>query len=141
MSKHAVTLPVPDHVYDQAHRIAEERSISVEAVLLRHLEEAFADSLPRLPADEQRELDALTRLCDDALWTIARERLPKSRQMRMATLMDANSRGQLDRVQRLELEELVAQGQRLSLRKAQAAALLTERGQAVTPEEMSSAGE
>ncbi len=141
MSKHAVTLPIPNHVYDRAHRIAQERSISVEAVMLRQLEEAFAEPLPRLPAGEQHELDALVRLCDDALWTIARERLPKGRQTRMATLMDENSRGQLDRVHRLELEELVQQGQRLSLRKAQAAALLTERGHAVSPEEMLSAGE
>ena len=44
----------------------------------------------------------------------------------MQVLMDANSQGTLHEAQRPELEALVAQGQRLSLRKAQAAALENE---------------
>lgn len=52
----------------------------------------------------------------------------------MQTLMEENSQGTLADMQRAELETLVVQGQQLSLRKAHAAALLTERGYPVTLE-------
>ena len=51
--------------------------------------------------------------------------------------MEANSQGTLDDMQRAELEALVVQGQRVSVRKAQAAALLTGRGYPVTLEALS----
>ena len=141
MSHYTVTLPVPDYIYDRARQIAEGTSQSIEAVLLQQLQDAFAEPLPALPPEEQRELEALVSLSDDALWTIAREQTPEDRQARLRALMDANSHGALDDVERRELETLVAQGQRLSLRKAQAAALLTERGYQVTLEALSTAHE
>jgi hypothetical protein len=110
-------------------------------VLLQQLKDAFAAPLPDLAPEEQREQEALRLLSDDALWTIAREQMSKDRQVRMQTLMAANSQGILDDAQRSELEALVAQGQRLSVRKAQAAALLTERGYPVKRAALSSADE
>jgi hypothetical protein len=141
MSNYAVTLPVPDYIYDRARQIAAGTAQSIEAVLLQQLKDAFAEVLPALPPDEQRELEALTHLSDEALWTIAREQMAQDRQARLHALMDANSQGTLGEAQQAELEALVAQGQRLSLRKAQAAALLTERGYRVTVEMLSSADE
>jgi hypothetical protein len=141
MSHHSVTLPVPDYIYDCARRIAEGTSQSIEAVLLQQLQEAFTDPLPDLAPEEQRELEALKSLSDDALWTIAREQMPEDKQVHMQTLMDANTQGTLDNAQRSELEALVAQGQRLSVRKAHAAALLTERGYPVPRAALSSADE
>ena len=141
MSHYSVTLPVPDYIYDCARRIAEGTSQSIETVLLQQLKDAFANPLPDLAPEEQRELEALKYLSDDALWTIAREQMPEVRQVRMQILMDANSQGTLDDAQRSELEALIAQGQRLSIRKAEAAALLTERGYPVTRTALSSADE
>jgi hypothetical protein len=94
-----------------------------------------------LAPDEQRELEALTFLSDDALWMIAREHMPEDRQVRLQALMDANTQGVLDDTQQQALQALVAQGQRLSLRKAQAAALLTECGYAVTLKAIAAADE
>jgi hypothetical protein len=141
MGHYSITLPVPDDIYDCARRIAEGTSQSIEAVLLQQLKDAFAAPLPDLAPEEQREQEALRLLSDDALWTIAREQMSKDRQVRMQTLMAANSQGILDDAQRSELEALVAQGQRLSVRKAQAAALLTERGYPVKRAALSSADE
>lgn len=141
MSHYSVTLPVPDYIYDRARRIAEGTSQSIEAVLLQQLKDAFTAPLPDLAPEEQRELEALMFLSDDALWTIAREHMPVERQARLHALMAANSQGTLDEAQRAELEALVVQGQRLSVRKAQAAALLTERGYPVTLEGLSATDE
>ena len=141
MSDYTVTIPVPDYIYDRARQIAEGTAQSVEAVLLQQLKDAFAEPLSALPPDEQSELEALTHLSNEALWTIAREQMAQDKQSRMQELMDANTQGTLDKAQRSELEALVVQGQRLSLRKAQAAALLTDRGCRVTVETLSSADE
>jgi len=141
MSHYSVTLPVPDSICERARRIAEETSQSIEAVLLQQLHDAFTEPLADLAPDEQRELAALTRLSDDALWTIVREHMPRDQQARLQALMEANSQGTLDNAQRAALEGLVAQGQRLSLRKAQAAALLTARGYSVTLEALAAAHE
>jgi hypothetical protein len=83
MSHYSVTLPVPDYIYDRARQIAEGTSQSIEAVLLKPLQEAFTRPLPDLVPDEQRELEALTHLSNDALWTIAREQTPEGRQARL----------------------------------------------------------
>jgi hypothetical protein len=141
MSAYAVTLPVPDYIYDRARQIAAGTAQSVEAVLLQQLQEAFVAPLPALPPEEQRELEAFIHLSDEALWTLARAQMAQDRQARMQALMEVNSHGTLDAAQRAELETLVTQGQRLSVRKAQAAALLTERGYRVTVEALSSAHE
>ena len=98
MSHHDITLPVPDEIYDRARRIAEGTSQSVEAVLLHYLTQAFPEPLPGLPPEEQRELDALALLSDDALWTMAREWMPPDRQARLHVLMAANSQGIVNRL-------------------------------------------
>ena len=136
MSDYPITLSVPDHIYKRARQIADATAQPVESVLLEQLETALATPLPTLPPDEQAELDALTYLSDDALWTIAREQMPAPKQARMQTLMDANTQGTITSDEHAELTRLVDQGQRLMLRKAQAAALLTERGHRVVPENM-----
>lgn len=141
MSDYPVTLPVPDYVYDRARKIAEATEQPIEAVLVQQLEAAFSAPLPTLPPDEQAELDALTQFSDEALWTIAREQMPASKQMRLQILMDANNKGTLLETEQDEFDHLIEQGQRLMLRKAQAAALLTERGYTVKPQDMTAANE
>lgn len=132
MNNYPVTLPVPNYIYDRARQIAEATAQPLETVLVKQLEEAFAAPLPALLPDEQRELDALANLSDDALWTIAREQMPQDKQARMQVLMDGNKFGMLNEAEYAESEKLVDQGQRLMLRKAQAAALLTDQGYKVT---------
>ncbi|MFN8371994.1 MAG: hypothetical protein U0694_03840 [Anaerolineae bacterium] len=141
MTDYAVTLSVPQHIYEHARRVAEENGQAVEAVLLHQLEEAFADPFVKLPTDEQAELQAMTYLSTDVLWTIAREQMPSERQARMQVLMERNSDGSITEQEFRELEQLVEQGQKLMLRKAQASALLTRRGYKVTPDDMAAKDE
>jgi hypothetical protein len=113
----------------------------VEAVLLPHWQAAFMAPLPALPPDEQRALEALTHLSDEALWTLARAQMAQDKQARLQGRMEANSQGTLAEAQRAALEPLVAQGQRRNVRQAQAAALLTERGHRMTIQALSAAPE
>jgi hypothetical protein len=128
------TLTVPDDVVAVARQIADATAQPVEAVLLSRLKTALP--MPVLPPDEEAELDALKHLSDDALWHIAREQMAADLQEQMQSLMDKNSLGTISSDEYRELEDLVDRGQRLMLRKSEAAALLTRRGHTVTPKNL-----
>lgn len=121
------TLTVPEDVFHHAQKIAEETEQPVEQLMIDHLRNLSAP-LPVLPPDEQEELDALKRLSDDALWTFAREQMPDDVQARMQVLMDKNSLGTISDSEYDELSRLVERGNRLMVRKAEAAGILMERG-------------
>jgi hypothetical protein len=129
------TLSIPEEVYDRARQIAEETAQPVDKVMIEHLR-TLAAPLPILEPDEESELEALKNLSDDALWTIAREQMPDELQQQMQDLMDKNSLGKIAPAEFDELQKLVERGQRLMLRKSEAAALLTQRGYAIAPEDM-----
>jgi hypothetical protein len=141
LSDHPITLVIPDYIYTQAAQVSRATSQPIEIVLRQRLEQAFTDPRSRLPLDEQAELDALKFLSDEALWTMAREQMPRQQQARMQTLMDRNNMGTLAAGELEELTALVEQGQRLTLRKAQAADLLMDRGYRVTAKDMAPADE
>lgn len=132
----SMLLSIPDHIYDQAERIAKATAQPIETVLLTHLAQSFEKPFALLPEAEQNELHALNYLSDEALWTIAREKMPADKQHQMQRLMDKNNFGEITESEYRELSELVEQGQKLMLRKAQAAALLTRRGYTVTSAQM-----
>ena len=136
-----VTLELTDDVIDRARKQAAQTDQPIESILVQQLEAAFSEPLPILLPDEQAELNALSNLSTDALWTIAREQMARNQQKRMQILMDKNTMGKLSRDEFAELEILVEQGQRVMLRKAKAAALLTEQGYKVMPEDMNAQDE
>jgi hypothetical protein len=126
-----IILKVPEDISTRARQIAEAVAQPVEQLLLDHLK-TLAAPLPVLPPDTQEELDALQHLSDDALWTIARAQMPEDMQERAHALMDKNSRGAITDDEHAELEHLVERGDRLMLRKAEAAAILRKRGHTFT---------
>lgn len=128
-------LTVPEEVYTRARRIAERTSRPIDEVMIQRLETSFAP-LPELAADEEAELEALSHLSDDALWTIAREQMATNLQWRMQELMNKHSLGSISEEEYRELEGLVDRSERLMLRKSEAAALLALRGYKITPENL-----
>lgn len=136
MTDHAITLNLPAHVFERAQHIAASTSQPIEQVLVEQLENALDNPFAALPRDEQVELEALTLLSDATLWTIAREQMATPAQARLQILMDKNSRGPLTDAESAEFDALVELGQKLMLRKAQAAALLVRRGHTVTPDDL-----
>ncbi len=131
------TLTVPEEVYQRAQAIAKVTAQPVDRIMIDYLR-TLSTPLPNLPPEEEAELAALKNLSDDALWTIAREQLPAAVQAKMQVLMDKNSFGTITESERSALEDFVERGQRLMVRKSEAAALLTERGYKVTPEKLTS---
>jgi len=129
-----ITLQVPEEISVRARQIAERMAQPVEQVLLNHLKTLSAP-LPVLPPDAQAELEALRQLSDDALWTIARAQMPEEVQARAHALLEQNSLGVITDEEHTELEKLVERGDRLMLRKAEAAAILRARGYPFAPKD------
>lgn len=130
------TVTIPESLYDKARQAAEQKAQPVEEFIRERLEQSLTDTRLDLPADERAELEALAYLSDDALWTMAREQMSASKQARMGILMDKNSRGSITPPEYAELEQFVEQGQRLTLRKAEAMKRLLERGYSVTLDDL-----
>jgi hypothetical protein len=129
-----IILQVPEDISARARQIAAAMAQPVEQLLLDHLK-TLAAPLPVLPPDTQAELDALHHLSDDALWTIASAQMPDDVQARAHALMDKNSRGAITDDEYAELEQIVERGDRLMLRKAEAATILRKRGHTFTPKD------
>lgn len=122
----SIVLDLPEEIYSQFRLIAEAAALPIEQVMVSRLRSTL--ELPDGQHDEDDELHALQQLSDDALWTIAREQMPDDAQARAHVLMDKNSLGQIAPAEYAELEKLVERGDRLMVRKAEAAALLIQRG-------------
>jgi len=123
-----IVLTIPKDISERARQIAETTEQPVEQVLLDYLQ-TFILPLPTLEAHEQAELEALQHLSDDALWTMAREQMPDNAQARAKMLMNQQT---LTESEQEELDQLVERADRLMLRKAEAASILTQRGHPFT---------
>ena len=130
------TISIPNTVYQKAQRLAKETAQEVDDLIRTRLTSALDQPMIDLPGDERAELQAMSYLSDDALWTIAREQLAPALQERMSLLMDRNAKGTITDDEYRTLSALVDRGQRLTLRKSQAMKLLLDRGYSITLDEL-----
>lgn len=129
-------ITIPDELTEQLQQLASVHRQPVEQLVLARLRQLLDDRLNQLPSAEQAELAALHYLSDDALRAIAAEQTPNPVQQRMAVLMEQNSQGTLRAAELQELTEFVDRGDRLILRKAEAARLLQQRGYSITTDDL-----
>jgi hypothetical protein len=127
-------ITIPESLSTRLRQLARRRQQPVETIVADRLFTALDDELDSLPTGEQAELRALHHLSIDALRAIAAEQMSPANQALMAQLMERNSQGELSQDERKTLVALVERGERLMLRKAEAAATLVQRGYA--PDEL-----
>jgi plasmid stability protein len=128
MSIEALTIHLPEGLYQRLQRRARESQRSLEAELLDVLSNAVRadESLPETLAINLAHLDRMT---DAELWQAARMRQPKREAAQLERLHLKRQRNEgLSEAEAGVLEELVGKYERLMLVRARAAALLKERG-------------
>jgi hypothetical protein len=131
MADYTLTVTVPPTLYDQLKDRAERmhRRIEDEIVL------ALAATLPAeasLPVDLAATLASLTALDDDTLWRLATSRVSDADAARLAELADKRQRAGLAGEELREAEELAQRHDRVLVVRAEAAALLKQRGHDVS---------
>jgi len=127
MAAQTVTLQLPEEVYNRVKRDAEAMKQPVEKVLVEAISAAVC-SADGLPFDIKEELEALVGLSDDELWGVARSMMLTPQQHKYSELLQKNSGGRLTEREQKQLSDLGTEARRLTLRKAQACALLKRRG-------------
>jgi hypothetical protein len=120
-------LNIPGPLYHQLKDRAERsnRTVEAEAVDLLAAVVPVADDLP---PDLSEALSPLSVLDDEALWRAARSRLAPEAVAQMEELHRKRQREGLDEAEARMLAGLVRQYERAMLVRAQAAALLRQRG-------------
>lgn len=130
MTLQAVTLHLPEPVYQRAKHAAEVLQRPVEDLIV----DTLTSTLPVLddvPTEMVSEIAAMSHLSDEALQGLATSTLRPERQTSLSELLDQQGRGELDEAEQRELAVLMAEYGRLMLRRAKAVALLLARGKPV----------
>jgi len=130
MPEQTVTLTLPEPLYDTLKHRAQQHQRSVEAETLNVLATsvALADALP---SDLASAVAPLALLDDASLWRAARTPLAAEAAERMEELHLKRQREGLTEAETQTLAQLVHQYERAMLVRAQAAALLRQRGHQV----------
>jgi plasmid stability protein len=127
----ALTLELPDSIYSSLKQRAEQSQRTVEAELL----ELLANAMPsgnELPADLAEAIAPLAALDDRSLWVAARNRFSLAAADQLQSLHTKRQREGLTERETETLSDLVRQYEKAMLIRAQAAALLRQRGHDVS---------
>jgi hypothetical protein len=122
-----LTLTIPLQLYRQLEQFAQRSKRTVEAAVLEILTVAVPVSA-ELPADLEEAISPLSSLDDESLWRAARSRLAAEDAARMEELHHKREQEGLNEAESQVLAGLVRQYERSMLVRAQAAALLRQRG-------------
>jgi plasmid stability protein len=127
MAGKTMTLSFPDDLYDRLKQRAEQTHHSLEEEALGVLAAALpADD--RLPNAIEGELASLAALDDEGLWQAARSRLTDDEVTRSEALHWKSQREGLSDTETQAAADLADTYERLMLVRAQAVALLKQRG-------------
>jgi predicted transcriptional regulator len=117
MAVHAITLELPDEVYQRAQRVAQATRRPLEEVVIEWIRPPLHVKLPELE-----------RLSDDELLQAARATLPPEHAHRLQELLAVQQQRSLSEDEQQEAVALVEQEDFITLRKARALFLLKQRG-------------
>ena len=131
MTMQTLTITVPDALLQQLKQLAarSQRTLEDEAVNVLAAAVPVAD---KLPADLEEALSPLALLSDEELWRAARNQLAAEAAARLEELHQDKQRKGLTEAESQELAGLLRQYERMMLVRAQAAALLHQRGHDVS---------
>ena len=127
MNTQPVTIRLPRNIYEHVRSAARAQKRPME----RLLREAVSAGLPLvedLPRELADEMTAMSLLNDRALRQKMQVKLSAARQKKMDRLLDEKQAGILGEKGQSELDILLSESERVVLVRAQAAALLSQRG-------------
>ena|SRR5215831_2403932 len=127
MARQAITLELPEDVYERVKRTARGMQQPVEQALVRIVAAAMP-SLEHVPPAYHGELEAMEALSDAELWREVESQIPVARQRRLTQLQRKHQRDILTERERQTLARLRMELDRVTLRRSYAYLLLKCRG-------------
>ncbi len=132
MAVQAVTVNLPDPLYQRLARRASRTHRTVEAEIVDAMNTSLPDEPDELPADMAEAIAALHLLADDDLWRAARQTLDAERAADIETLHIKRQSDGLSASETEALATLMNEYTRIMLVRARSAALLKQRGHDVS---------
>lgn len=126
----AITLNLPDNIFQPIARVAQATQQPVEELVLTALQ-ASLPPLEGLPDDISENLSALETLDEQSLRGVMLETVPAEQAEQIHALLERQQLGTLGNSEQSQLEALQRQANLVMLRKARAAVLLRFRGKPV----------
>lgn len=127
MTVQTISIALPQPVYRKLERAAALTHRPVADILTTVVNATLPDT-PELPQGLADELAAMHILNDAALWAAAQPSLSPAEQMRLEQLNELGAARALTVAEAAEQEQLLSAYHRSVLRRAQALAILTQRG-------------
>lgn len=132
MSALALTINLPEPIYERLARRASKTQRSLEAELVEAVATSFPDESDTLPIDMADAIAALHLLDDEALWRAARTCLAPEKAAELEELHLRRQAGGLSEPELNTLNMLMSEYTRTLLVRSRAAALLKQRGHDVS---------
>lgn len=127
MPAHAITLHLPETLYERFRQRAEWTHRSLETELLDAVASA-ASSEGELSPELMGTVEALNGLADEELWRLARAAMSPEASQELEALHSKQRNGGLSPAEEAIRVRLLHDYERIMLIRAQAAKLLTDRG-------------
>lgn len=128
-----ITITLPEPAFRKLQRAAELTYRSMDEILSNVINAALIAE-PDLPPELAEELGAMHLFSDEALWAAARPSLSPAEQERLRQLNEIAGERTLSAAEAAEQSRLLEAYQRAVLRRAQALAILKQRGHPIAPE-------
>jgi hypothetical protein len=125
---HAITIHIPDTLYDQLKRTAELSQRSMDTIVAQSLSHSISPLLEDIPAEYQADVYPLLEMDEAALQAEVRRIFPTQHWEEYETLLEKKKAGRLTAKEQARLEVLCREADILMFRKAYAAVLLKRRG-------------
>jgi hypothetical protein len=127
MARQAITVELPEDVYERVQRTARGMQQPVEQALVR-LVTAAMPSLEHVPPAYHGELEAMEALSDAELWREVESQIPVAQQRQLTRLQRKHQRGMMTERERQTLARLRMELDRVLLRRSYTYLLLKCRG-------------
>jgi hypothetical protein len=124
----AITVYIPDTLYDQLKRTAELSHRSMDTIVVHSLTHSISPLLEDIPAEYQPEVYPLLEMDEAALQAEVRRIFPIDRWAEYEVLLEQQKDGTLTPNETVQLKALRREADILMFRKAYAAVLLKRRG-------------
>jgi hypothetical protein len=125
---HAITIHIPDTLYDQLKRTAELSHRSMDTIVAQSLSHSISPLLEDIPAEYQADVYPLLEMGEAALQEEVRRIFPTEQWSEYETLLEKKKAGGLTATEQTRLDVLRREADILMFRKAYAAVLLKRSG-------------
>ncbi len=128
MPAQAVTVTLPEAIYERIHETAKATARSIQEVVAQAIALALPPLEKDLPEEIRSELAGVALLSDAELWSLSKRPMAETKQARLEALAELGKKRPLTGPEQSTLHELMKEARLVLLRRAEVYRMLAQRG-------------